>query len=83
MEYVCTTCSKAKKRDEKLLPAIQRYVSARIDFVSQESQRLGWPLLIFSGKYGLITADLPIPWYDQALVEEDVPTMIATVKAPS
>jgi hypothetical protein len=80
MEYVCTTCCKDKKTDEELLPASQRYISERIDFVSQESIKLRKPFLIFSGFYGFIDADFMIPWYDKALENEDVLNMIAIAK---
>ncbi|MCA9731610.1 MAG: hypothetical protein H6696_19025 [Deferribacteres bacterium] len=80
MEYLCTTCSKAKNTDKALLPAIQRYISERIAFVSRESKKLHKPFLILSGKYGLINAAMPIPWYDQALQFYDVPQMIPVLK---
>jgi hypothetical protein len=80
MEYVCTTCCKDKREDKELLPATQRYISERIDFVAEESSRLGKPFIIFSGKYGLIDADYEIPWYDKKLEPEDVAGMIPIVK---
>jgi hypothetical protein len=67
MEYLCTTCCKRKRRDEQPLPALERYLSRRIRFVWKESQRLNKPLLILSGKYGLLDPDGKIPWYDQTL----------------
>lgn len=76
METICTICSREKDRAEGLLPAAQRYVSERIMFASQESRRLGKPLLIFSGKYGLLDADARIPWYDQRLEPEGVAGMV-------
>ena len=80
MEYVCTSCCKDKRDDRELLPATQRYISERIDFVAKEGRRLAKPFIIFSGKYGLIDSDLKIPWYDKALVSEDVPGMVPIVK---
>ncbi|NET55020.1 MAG: hypothetical protein F6K47_02080 [Symploca sp. SIO2E6] len=70
MEYICTTCSKDKRTDEVLLPASQRYISRRIKFVVNESIRLNKPLIILSGKYGLIDSELKIPWYDQKLTTD-------------
>lgn len=67
MEFLCTICCKRKRRDAQPLPALERYVSRRIRFVWQESLRLQKPLLILSGKYGLLEPDEKIPWYDQAL----------------
>lgn len=75
-EYLVTTCSKEKNLAEGVLPAIQRYQHPRITWVYQESQRLGLPMLILSGKYGLIRSDEPIPWYDQALTMDDVPALL-------
>jgi hypothetical protein len=72
MEYLCTTCCKRKRRDLRLLPALERYMSRRIRFVWKESRRLNKPLLILSGKYGLVKPDLKIPWYDQALLIDAV-----------
>lgn len=80
MDFVCTSCCKDKKMDPGLLPAVKRYISARIDFVSMESERLGMPFLILSGKYGLVESDFGIPWYDQALLPEAVSKMIRLVK---
>jgi len=72
MEYLCTTCCKRKRRDEQPLPALERYLSRRIRFVWEESRRLNKPLLILSGKYGLVKPDEKIPWYDQALHSDGV-----------
>jgi len=72
MEYLCTTCCKRKRRDVQLLPALERYLNRRIRFVWQESRRLNKPLLILSGKYGLVEPDKKIPWYDQALHSDGV-----------
>ena len=72
MEYICTTCCKDKKEDEGLLPATQRYLSERIEFVCSESRKLNKPFIILSGKYGFIDSDFEIPWYDQKLEPEDV-----------
>ena len=76
MEYICTTCCKDKKKDDGLLPAIQRYISKRITFVFNQSQQLQTPLIILSGKYGLIGSDDKIPWYDQKLTPEDVDALV-------
>ncbi len=70
MEYFCTTCSKRKRRTPQLLPARKRYLSRRIRFVWRESRKLNKPLLILSGKYGLLDPDKKIPWYDQALLPD-------------
>ena len=84
METICTICSREKNEATGLLPAVQRYTSARIDYVSQESRRLGKPFLIFSGKFGLIDAGAEIPWYDQRLdadaVEGMVPVLVSQLR---
>lgn len=72
MEYLCTTCCKRKRRDAQPLPARKRYLSRRIRFVLQESRRQKTPMLILSGKYGLLEPDQKIPWYDQALLANEI-----------
>ncbi len=76
MEYICTTCCKDKRKDSEPLPAIERYLSRRIDYVHQESIRLNRSLLILSGKYGFIPDDYEIPWYDLKLTPEQVETLL-------
>jgi len=80
MEYLCTTCCKRKRRDVLPLPALERYLSRRIRCVWNESRRLHKPMLILSGKYGLVKPDEKIPWYDQALLP-DVVEALATKAA--
>ena len=79
MEYACTTCCKQKRRDKQLLPAIERYVSRRIRLVLTESRRHHKPLLILSGRFGLLEPDERIPWYDQALLPEAVDALVPKV----
>jgi hypothetical protein len=81
MEFLCTICCKDKRADPGLLPAIDRYLSERIAFVHRESQRLGKPMLILSGKYGLLKPEEPIPWYDQKLEMEAVPGLVPVIAA--
>jgi hypothetical protein len=81
MEFLCTICCKDKRTDSGLLPAMDRYLSERIAFVYQESLRLRKPMLILSGKYGLLRPEDPIPWYDQKLVMEAVPKIIPIITA--
>lgn len=85
MEYLCTTCSKRKRRTTELLPARERYLSRRLRWVWQESQRRQQPLLILSGKYGLLKPHERIPWYDHVLraseVDKIVPTMVKQLAA--
>jgi len=68
-----------KREDEALLPAKQRYQSERVKYVVSESERLDVPLLFLSGKYGILDANDPIPWYDKALTEKEVDDFIPRV----
>ena len=79
LHYICTTCCKDKRTDEQPLPAIQRYRSARIDAIATLSKQLGKPLVILSGKYGLVDADQNIPWYDEILTTESLPHLMPIV----
>ena len=79
MEFICTICCKEKREDSISLPAIERYLSRRIEFVVAESRRHNKPMLILSGKYGLLLPDALIPWYDQALNQAAVSTLAARV----
>lgn len=81
MKFICTTCCKEKRTDPGLLPAILRYADKRIHYVEQESKKLSQPLLILSGKYGLIEAGTLISWYDKALLNEDVEKLTPLVAA--
>lgn len=71
-----TTCCAEKDPSEGFLPAIERYLSDRINWVYRESQRSGLPLLIFSGKFGLLKPTDPIPWYDHALQMDEVEKLL-------
>ncbi len=77
--YLITTCSKEKDPSPGVLPAIERYQSERIMFAYQESLRLGLPMLILSGKFGLIQPTDEIPWYDHALQMAEVQVMVPPV----
>ena len=79
MKYNLTTCCAQKRKDERLLPAKIRYQSPRVQTVVAESERTNTPLLIFSGEFGILDADEPIPWYDKALTEEDIEAMVSRV----
>ncbi len=79
MEAVCTICCAAKRQDEGLLPARQRYLSPRIAQVGAESRDTGRPFLILSGELGLIGADEKIPWYENLLTRESVSELVSRV----
>ena len=79
MKVNLTTCCAEKRKDEDLLPAKIRYQSQRVQTVVAESERTKTPLLIFSGEFGILEADEPIPWYNKVLGEEDVEMMVPWV----
>ena len=76
-----TYCSADKRRDDELLPASARYVSARIDHTLRQGQNANARTAILSGCYGLIAPDHPIPWYDHLLQVDEVDTMVPRVSA--
>lgn len=77
--YAATCCSRRKVEDEDLLPALERYTSPRVAHVATESSRLGLPLLLFSGRFGLLDAGEKIPYYDDALTHEGVARLVPVV----
>ena len=62
-----------------VLPAIERYISPRIQSVYRLATANGNDFLILSGKYGLMDAQQPIPWYDHLLVAEEIDQMVSLV----
>ena len=74
-----TYCSREKRRDERLLPAWERYLSERVRSVFKRAEGAGARCLILSGEYGLIDAERPIPWYDRLLRPEDVEARVDAV----
>ncbi len=79
MYAFCTYCSKNKSGAPGEIPAIQRYLSARINAVYEAAQRLGLNCFILSAEYGLIAHDHPLPWYDHLLLDNEVPLLIPRV----
>jgi hypothetical protein len=65
--FLITTCCKEKYDAPGKIPAIRRYQSERIHRVYAESRRRGLPMRILSGKFGLLSPEDPIPWYDHPL----------------
>ena len=76
MKAICTYCSRPKRTDSRELPAVRRYMSPRIDQLHEAAQTEGAVFLILSGKYGLLTAEQPIAWYDHLLAETEVESMV-------
>ena len=72
MIYYCTYCSKNKNKTYVSSPAYLTYDSKRIKSLYNKSKNEGYPLLILSGKYGLINANDSIDYYDQLLLKENI-----------
>jgi Asp-tRNA(Asn)/Glu-tRNA(Gln) amidotransferase A subunit family amidase len=47
--------------------------------VIEEGERTNTPVLILSGKFGILTPDTEIPHYDHLLLEEEVDDKVAEV----
>lgn len=80
MKYYCTICSKGKRKDKELLPAIERYLSSRIKNVYQEASSQNVKFLIFSGEYGFLYPHNLIPFYDHLLSKEEVESFLPILK---
>ena len=68
----CTYCSSKKNRSSHKLPAIKRYKSNRIKAIHRTALSQNIPLLILSGKHGLVKAETPIEYYNYLLKADDV-----------
>ena len=79
MTWLCTYCSRDKSHVGGLLPAIERYHSARIASVNAAATALGVRFCILSGEYGLISPDTPIRDYDHRLTGDEIPVLARTV----
>lgn len=79
MEYFCTPCSKRKRRAAGTLPARERYLSRRIRHVLEQGRRHTRPVVILSGRYGLLEPNETIPWYDQPLTAESIDAITEVV----
>ncbi len=71
-----TTCSADKAPDGALLPARERYRGQRIEQALDDAAELQLPLAFLSGALGLVPAQMPIPWYDHAMTDDDVAGMV-------
>ena len=81
MHLTLTTCSAEKRRDAGLLPAALRYRHPRIALAREHALQTGQPLVILSGRYGLLSSWTPIAWYDHALRMQEVDRLIPRVAA--
>ncbi len=73
----CTYCSAAKIMGDELMPALARYDSRRIKAVHEAASNVGSDFYIFSGKFGVLNPEDPIPFYDHLRVDDDVANMVA------
>lgn len=76
----CTYCSKNKRKSSSLLPAAERYLSRRIEYVHQLARDADAEFLILSGEYGLLLAGDKIPDYDHLLRPDEVEEMVQRVR---
>jgi len=76
----CTYCSARKDQRSGLLPALERYTSSRIRRVASMAADARTPFLIFSGRFGFLDPQHPIPAYDQLLQPSEV-SVLAEVTA--
>lgn len=81
MRILCSYCSAAKREDDGLLPAVERYLSARLRVLWLHGRAQDTPLFILSGEYGLLHAEAPIPWYDHLLQPDEVAPLAVDVAA--
>jgi len=72
MKVLCTYCSAEKHTVVSNVPAISRYISKRIDWVAKQAAQENRPFFILSGKYGIIPATYPLPYYNHLLTQEEV-----------
>lgn len=57
------------------MPAINRYISPRIEKTMKLAETQNADFLILSGKFGLLRPLDPIPWYDHMLTPDEVSAM--------
>ena len=72
MLVYCTYCSSKKNRSSHILPAIKRYKSNRISAIYKTAFSQNIPMLILSGKHGLLNTQTPIHFYNYLLKADDV-----------
>jgi hypothetical protein len=80
MKYYCTICSKEKRNDKELLPAIERYLSPRVKSIYKKASLEKVKLLIFSGEYGFLYPHSLIPFYDHLLLKDEVESFLPILR---
>ncbi len=76
MKCLLTICCAEKDKTKGKIPAIDRYLSSRIQSVYEKALSKKVPMLIFSGKFGFISPNEKIPWYDKLLKMEEVESLL-------
>lgn len=72
MKCFITICSKKKDNSPLLLPAHLRYLAPHVEQTYEKAKELNIPFYILSGKYGLVSGDENIPYYDYYLEVDKV-----------
>ncbi len=67
-----TYCSAEKNYSNRSISAIKLYKSERISNVHKDAQANNIQMFILSGKYGVISAQHKINYYDHLLKDEEV-----------
>ena len=75
-----TYCSGNKSDAKGLLPSIKRYNSERIRRIFHAARKLGIEYRTLSGRYGLISPEDEIPYYDY-LLEQSRTTFLSKIVA--
>jgi len=78
-KVVCSICSRSKREDADLLPAIERYTGSHIRAVEEISKEQGRPFFVLSGVYGIISSEELIPYYDHLFVKDEIPELLPKV----
>jgi hypothetical protein len=81
MKLYATYCSADKEATAGDLPAIERYLSARIRATQAAADGAGARFGILSGLYGLIAPDHPLPYYDHLLQLSEMSDRVVEVEA--
>ena len=71
-----TYCSKNKDKKNKLLSAIKRYLSERVEWVYEDSKKQKADFAILSGFFGLIKSNEKLPYYDYRLLKRDIDRVV-------
>lgn len=72
MKAIVTICSREKDDRQTLLKASKRYLGDHIGKTKKIATESGEAFFILSGKYGLISAETEIPYYDYYLENSKV-----------